>query len=270
MKRSTFKIIISIALVVGSVVILATPVVYETQVNRSQLMTTDQNNGFYAEYLFYTTYTVYEPGSGTNFPHVLSGGINITYHGDGEYSIVAVLLNPFNGSVIYTNRFLTPYGSVVSQWLLPESNFTAGHFVNLWNGSYGQITNNGAIYGTNPYSKQGIITPLEIEAFNVPMDNKTALKTPYIEYAQISGNQHINVLTLWSGYLYPFSEIFPMINFSTELVFSLSSTSALLNPLDWFGSYVEPQVIFAVPFIFLLGAFYYLTVRISDSRKRRR
>ncbi len=269
MKKRKFKAAVFTALAIGLSLILVAPLIYEIEINRAGLLTTDSENGFYADYFFYTTYTVFRNTSNAQSPEIgLAGGINISYLGNNEYSLKGILINSINSTIIYETKMKVSADSIIAKWLIPSTRFENGHYVNLWNNTSGQVYGNGPIYGSNPYSREGIIIPNEIKVSNVPLQNKTVLPTPNLQYSFINNNQSINVATIWSGYLAPFSKVFPSVNYSTEMVFILNNTNVALNPLGILDFYVGPQIIFALIFTTAVSAFYFITIRVSASKRR--
>ncbi len=268
MRINRFKAIALTILTIGVVLILVSPLLYEVEFVRSGLSSNDQTTGFHADYLFYSSFTVYNNRIGINAPQIgLAGGISISYVNNNAYLVKGILVNRFNNSVVFENQIRVSMNSDVARWLIPDFQLQDGTYIKLWNNTYGQVHSSGPLYGNEPFSEKGIILPEEIAVQNVPYDNKSVLPVPTLEYAIISGNMHINVATIWSGILEPFSTIFPIVNSSTELVFSLNNTNVALNPLDWLPFYVGPQILFSAVFAVGVALFYVVTIKVSRNRR---
>ncbi|MCL5783250.1 MAG: hypothetical protein M1476_05010 [Candidatus Thermoplasmatota archaeon] len=268
MRINRFRTIILTIITIGVALILVFPLLYEVEFVRNGLSNNDQTNGFHADYLFYTSFTVYNSGSNPGAPQIgLAGGISISYVSNNTYLVKGILVNRLNDSVVFRNQISVPMNSDVARWLIPDFQLQDGAYIQLWNNTYGQVYSSGPLYGNNPFSREGIVLPEEIKAQNVPYDNKSVLPVPTLEYATVNGNMHINVATIWSGMLEPFNTIFPIVNSSTELVFSLNNTNVALNPLDWFPSYVGPQILFSAVFAVGVALFYMVTVKVSRNRR---
>lgn len=267
---SKFRVLVVVAILVGSTTLLLSPLTWESQFGRNSLLSSSQSPNFYSYYAFYTSYTYYENGTSSSFPNIgLAGAINLTYSGHGSYEIRAVLVNTLNKSEVYSHYMNISEGSAIAQWLLPSGQFHPGQFLNLWNGSYGQVSQSSTTFGTKPFSKEGIVKPYTINVQDVQYANKTVLSNPYLDIASAGTDQYMNIATIWSGYLAPFTKIFPMVNYSTELVFGLEKTNVKLGPLDVWDTYVAPMIIFAAAYDVVVVVFYFLTIGVSKNRTRR-
>ena len=268
---SKFRVFVAVVILVVSAILLLSPLTWESQAGRNSLLSSTQSPDFYSYYAFYTSYTAYENGTPGDFPNIgLIGAINLTYSGHGNYEIKAILISSLNKTEVYSHDMNISEGSMIAQWLLPSGQLRKGQLLNLWNGSYGEVGVSPTTWGSNPFSAEGIIKPYVINAQNVEYANETVIRNPHLNIASAGTDQYINLATIWTGYLAPFSKIFPMVNYSTELIFALEKTNVKLGPLDAWGTYIYPMIIYAAAFDVMVGIFYALTIRVSKNRNRRR
>ncbi len=260
MKLKKFKILFAIFILFLLIVITFLPLFYETVIKENKIESNEK--GFFAKFYFRANSTIFY----NNTSNIIHGIINIFYTG-AHYFIIGSIYNKNRINNFYYN---TTDKSAIIRWLLPNNVYKSNSKMVIFNNKSEHIENARNTFGKNEYSGIGIINPVLLCINNTKYQNNTYFmgniyKNSFLEYGE-STSSSILLYSIWHGKLKPFTEIFPAVNYSKELIINMNNTNMKISPID-INYYINPEIYIDIFMGIFMILFYYVVVSMARKNK---